>query len=76
MNEHDRKNLEFILHTDESKFDDWLQTASDEDVDYALELIRIAKSELLVQEAEFYDAVVDLTEANRIIDVIRKVGKV
>jgi hypothetical protein len=75
MNEHDRNNLKFILHTDEEKFDEWLQTASNEDVDYALELIRIAKSELLVQEAEFYDAVVDLSEANRIIDVIRNLGK-
>jgi len=50
MNEWDRDNLEFIMNTTNESFDEWLDQADNDDIAYALELIRMAKAELMVQE--------------------------
>jgi hypothetical protein len=55
MNDFDRDNLEFFLHGDQEEFEAWMNEASTEDLDYALKLIRIAKSELIEQEYALYD---------------------
>ena len=44
MNKHDRDNLNFILSLDEAGFDEWYATLSDDDVDYALEIIKAGSS--------------------------------
>lgn len=75
MNDEDRKNLNFIMRSEEKHFDAWLDEATSDDVEYALELVRQAKLELMVQEAEYYDEVVELTEANKVLDRIRKLKK-
>lgn len=75
MNDWDRDNLHFILNTTDESFEEWLDQADNDDVDYALELIRTAKAELLVQEHELLDGVDDMDEANLLIDRIRNVGK-
>lgn len=75
MNDWDRDNLHFILNTTDESFEDWLDQADNDDIDYALELIRTAKAELLVQEHELLDGVDDMAEANLLIDRIRNVGK-
>ena len=73
MNEWDRDNLHFILNTTDESFEEWLDQADNDDVEYALSLIRIAKAELLTQEHELLDDVTDTSEANLLIERIRNV---
>ena len=73
MNEWDRDNLNFIMNTSEEGFDEWLDQADNDDVDYALELIRMAKAELMVQEMEFTDEVSNFNEASQLIERIKNV---
>jgi hypothetical protein len=75
MNEWDRDNLQFILNTTDESFEDWLDQADNDDVEYALSLIRTAKAELLTQEHELLDEVNDVSDANLLIDRIRNVRK-
>ena len=73
MNEWDRDNLKFIMETDDGAFDEWLDQADNDDVAYALELIRMAKAELMIQEMEFTDDVSNFTEASQLIERIKNV---
>ena len=75
MNDWDRDNLHFILNTTDESFEDWLDQADNDDIDYALNLIRTAKAELLTQEHELLDDINDTAEANLLIDRIRNVRK-
>jgi len=71
MNDWDRDNLHFILHSDDGSFEDWLDQADDDDIDYALQLIRLAKAELIKQEYDLLDNVDDISEAKELIDKFR-----
>jgi hypothetical protein len=73
MNEWDRDNLEFIMNTTNESFDEWLDQADNDDIAYALELIRMAKAELMVQEMEFTDEISNFSEASQLIDRIKNV---
>jgi hypothetical protein len=75
MNDWDRDNLHFILNTTDESFEEWLDQADNDDVDYALSLIRMAKAELIAQEHELLDEVNDMSDANLLIDRIRNVRK-
>jgi len=70
MNEHDRGNLDFLLKISPETFDDWLQQASADDVDYALELMQQAKLELILQKIEIMDEVEDLSLAESVLSNI------
>ena len=61
MNDWDRSNLHFILDSDEATLEDFYSWATSDDIDYALSLVRQARTELLVQEAEILDEL--LTDA-------------
>jgi hypothetical protein len=39
MNERDRDNLAFIMALSKKGFDEWMRVATNDDIDYALELI-------------------------------------
>jgi hypothetical protein len=67
MNDFDRDNLEFFLHGDEKEFEEWMEQASSEDLDYALKLIRIAKAEVLQQHYDFIDNVPFLDDAKELL---------
>jgi hypothetical protein len=71
MNDWDRDNLHFILSSEDGAFEEWLDQADDDDIAYALELIRLAKAELIKQEHEMLDDVTDLSEAKQVIDKFR-----
>ena len=75
MNSHDRSNLNFIMSMNEQEFDSWLSFMSNEDIDYALELIRRAKAENQLEEMELAEVMYsqddDMTEANEIINRIK-----
>ena len=61
------------------EFDDWLEVASNDDVDYALELIRKSKTEKMVEIIELQDLMAqyedDMTDAKMILERIQNVGK-
>ena len=63
MNDHDRSNLQFILSLDEDGFDKWTATLSEDDVDYALELLKAARTEVMMQAVSLTDEVEDTSEA-------------
>jgi hypothetical protein len=73
MNDWDRDNLNFIMNTTDEGFEEWLDQADNEDVEYALELIRMAKAELMVQEMEFTDEISNFSEAAQLLDRIKNV---
>jgi putative SOS response-associated peptidase YedK len=72
MNDWDRDNLNFLLTISSETFEDWLSQADEDDVEYAIELLRAAKSELIVQQMEVLDTVQDTSTANNFIEQIRK----
>jgi hypothetical protein len=73
MNDKDLNNLNFILNVDDASFDDWLNQASDDDIDYALQLIQQARKDYTMKELELLDLEeLDLTEANNVISRFRK----
>jgi hypothetical protein len=77
MNQHDRDNLNFLLNCSQDQFDEWVDKATPDDVDYALELFQKAKSETILLQHELLDNVeMDLAEANDLINRIKNVGKI
>jgi len=67
MNDWDRNNLHFILDSDEATLEDFYSWATEDDLVYALNLVRTAVAELMVQEAELMDQVEDFAEANLVL---------
>lgn len=73
MNEWDRNNLHFILDSDEETLEDFYSWATEDDLAYALSLVREAKTELLIQEADILDellttaTVADVADANAVL---------
>ncbi len=75
MNEWDRNNLHFILDSDEATLEDFYSWATEDDLAYALNLVREARTELLVQEAEILDELLTDATADDVADasaVLRK----
>lgn len=72
MNDFDRDNLEFFLHGDQKEFEEWMEQASTEDLDYALKLIRIAKAEMLEQHYELIDTVPHTHDAKQLLKQFTK----
>lgn len=72
MNDFDRDNLEFFLHGDQKEFEAWMEQATTEDLDYALKLIRIAKTEMLEQHYDFIDEVPYVDDAKAVLKKFTK----
>jgi hypothetical protein len=62
MNKHDRNQYLFIMELSDSEFDNWSRSLSNDDLQYALELIQAARVELVEQEQALMEA--DLEESN------------
>ena len=77
MNDWDRSNLHFILDSDEATLEDFYSWATEDDLAYALSLVREAKTELLVQEADILDEILtnatadDVSDANAMLKQFR-----
>jgi hypothetical protein len=69
MNDWDRNNLHFILDSDKETLDDFYSWATEDDLNYALDLVRTAKAELMVQELELMDEVENFDQA---IDALKQ----
>jgi hypothetical protein len=69
MDQHDRDNLHFLLTADESTMQDWYSRVSQDDIDYALELLQMAGAELAVKEMELAEAdeIMDLSQAQAVL---------
>lgn len=82
MNDWDRDNLEFILTLGTDEFDDWMEQAEHDDIEYAIKLIRQKRTELSVQAMdlqdvqEFYEKKSDFPDALEVINRIKNVGKI
>ena len=61
MDKWDRDNLNFLLSVDEATFEDFMAQSSDDDIQYAIELIQTHKAELLTRQIELEDALVEET---------------
>ena len=68
MNEWDRNNLHFILDSDEETLEDYYSWATEDDLAYALSLVREAKTELLIQEADILDELLTNATAHDVAD--------
>ena len=68
------------MNTPENDFDDWLETANDDDIEYALELIRKSKTEKMIEMMELQDLMAqdteDMDDARTVWERIRNVGKI
>lgn len=53
MNDHDKENLRFILTASEEVLYDWWDKISDDDKDYAQELLRAYRRELVQLEVYY-----------------------
>ena len=73
MNKRDRDNLNFILSLNEEQFDDWMESLEEDDLNYAIELIRTARTENLLKEMDLMEETNSdkFTQAKYIIDRIR-----
>jgi hypothetical protein len=59
MNSWDKDNLKFIMGISGEAFDAWLNQADDDDIDYALELVQRARTELTVKAMEIIDEAIE-----------------
>ena len=71
MNDFDKDNLEFFLHGDAKEFEEWMNQASSEELDYAIRLIRLARAELTEQEYAVLDEVPHVTDAKEVLKRFR-----
>ena len=67
MNKHDYDNLQFLLNADAQQMALWFASVSQDDIDYALELLQTHKVELMLREMELMDDVEDVSEASGVL---------
>jgi hypothetical protein len=74
MNDWDRDNYLFIMKSTAENFEAWLDQATNDDIDYALKLLAMARTEIAVQSMEIMDTAtnIDCTEANLIINRVKE----
>lgn len=63
MNQHDKDNLEFLLNSTPASLKNWYDSVDGDDHEYALELIRLHSSEIILSELELIDEQEDLSVA-------------
>lgn len=67
MNQHDRDNYLFLMSLTPDQFDEWFMSIDEDDVQYAMELIQMARAEISEQLAQVFDDVMDVSEAANIL---------
>lgn len=67
MNDQDYSNLQFLLNANEETLRQWFDVVSDDDKDYAMELLQTAQGEILFFRMQYEEDVTDLTEARNIL---------
>lgn len=67
MNPHDLNNVRYIMSLTDDQFDEWADTLTDDDLSYAMEILRAARVENIRQELELTDNVESTAEAMTIL---------
>lgn len=69
MNDYDRSNYDYIMRLTDAEFAEWMENASDDDLEYAQELIRIRRVELMESTLDFEDklASLDYSQAEKLL---------
>ena len=69
MNQHDRDNLQYIMSLSEHEFEVWASKITQDDLDYALEIMRARRLEIAEQEQdlEYKLEYSDFSEANAVL---------
>jgi hypothetical protein len=67
MNDHDKDNLEFLMAISKNTLLDWCDQASDDDIQYAIELLKQRQIEVDMELATVLDDVEDVTEAKTVL---------
>lgn len=63
MNSWDKNNLNFILSLNEDEFEDWYACLDEDDIAYAMELLKTARTEVNMQLASLNDDIEDVSDA-------------
>jgi hypothetical protein len=74
MDKWDRDNLNFLLTVDEATFEEFMEQSSDDDIQYAIELIQTHKAELMTRQMELEDSLIEVAglELDQARDVLSK----
>jgi hypothetical protein len=74
LNRWERDNIAFIMQCSETEFHEWMDQASRDDIEYALELITRQRIELQVAEMELLDLNerLDCSQALSIINRVKE----
>jgi hypothetical protein len=67
MNPYDLNNLSYIMSLNNEQFDEWMLSISDDDVNYAIEIIQARRAELIEKEHDLIEDMLDVTEAQSIL---------
>lgn len=67
MNDWDKNNLQFILSLNEDQFEDWYAALDEDDIVYAMELLKTARTEVNMQLVSLHDDIEDVTDAATIL---------
>lgn len=69
MNDHDRNNLNFILGLSVDEMTAFFADKSEDDIDYAIELLRTARSELQLESLDCIEEDIDenCTDAKNVL---------
>ena len=59
MDKWDLDNVQFLLNADEQTMKEWYATVSEDDIQYALEILAAYRNELALRELELLDVVDD-----------------
>mgnify|MGYP007004420034 CR=1 FL=1 len=63
MNDHDKNNLHFLLASSRATILDWTKTVTDDDMDYAMELLHTYRAELDAMEQALEADDMDMSES-------------
>ena len=69
MNRHDQDNLNYIMSLDDEQFEAWADEATEDDIQYALEILQTARVERMLQEQDMLDLIADsdLSDARAVL---------
>jgi hypothetical protein len=68
MNNYDRRNLEFILSMDPDQIQEFFESMPADDIFYAIELIQLAKCEVIIKSLELIESVeTDFADARAVL---------
>jgi hypothetical protein len=68
MNEYDRNNLRYLMSLSKEEFTVFCGRVSEDDREYAAELLRIYRAELTLEQIEKFDYVESVADAKKLLD--------